>query len=158
MGNSSEKREIVMATGRGKSKSNKPPARQQAQAPERSHSPLSPLRAPTNGPRTGKGAATIGGLVGSRGVGSPMGWVIVPSGPGPSQGAPRDGNNNVGTVPSVGHTPDGLTTGGSISHVKTQTSVGGTTGTPKPVDRSEANKKAWITRKKLYGTSGRKES
>jgi hypothetical protein len=39
----------------------------------------------------------------------------------------------------------------------TQTNVGGTKGSKTPVDRSEANKKAWITRKSLYGSSGRKD-
>ena len=38
-----------------------------------------------------------------------------------------------------------------------QTRVGGTKGTPKPIDRSLAIRKAWATRKKLYGSSGQKD-
>ena len=38
-----------------------------------------------------------------------------------------------------------------------QTRVGGTKGTPRPIDRSLAIKKAWATRKKLYGSSGQKD-
>jgi hypothetical protein len=42
-------------------------------------------------------------------------------------------------------------------YTRIQTSVGGTKGTPKPVDRSAAIRKAWATRKKLYGSSGQKD-
>jgi len=41
------------------------------------------------------------------------------------------------------------------SHVKTQAGVGGTPGSTTIVDRSESVRKAWITRRQLYGDSGR---
>lgn len=41
--------------------------------------------------------------------------------------------------------------------IQIQTSVGGTKGSAKVVDRSEAVKRAWATRRKLYGTSGKKD-
>jgi hypothetical protein len=55
--------------------------------------------------------------------------------------------------------PGGVRTepGGIPSHVRTQAQVGGTQGTPRPVDRSAAIRKAWATRRKLYGSSGKKD-
>jgi hypothetical protein len=42
-------------------------------------------------------------------------------------------------------------------HRQSQAQTGGTKGSTSVIDRSSANKKAWLTRKKLYGTSGRKD-
>lgn len=51
----------------------------------------------------------------------------------------------------------GSSSGASTNHVDTQTAVGGTTGSKEVIDRSEAVRKSWDTRRKLYGSSGQKE-
>lgn len=44
------------------------------------------------------------------------------------------------------------------NHLSGQASVGGTKGSTTVVDRSAAVKKAWLTRRQMYGSSGRKDS
>lgn len=137
----------------------KPPARRTA-GRERAKASPKPAR-PTSGPSgltNGQHVGTEGHFKTQIGADSKIGrWVIVetPATPPKPQPAPRDGRDTLGNADSANATSDGL---GVVSHTKTQAAVGGTKGSPKPIDRSEANKKAWITRRSLYGSSGKKST
>lgn len=144
-----------MPAGRGGKKATKPPVRQ-ARKPERSKLPMKPL-APNATPDQIRRHLATEAMFKAQVPATYSPYSIEILKPAPPQGAPRDGRDVLGNASSFDNSADGSDGLVLGSHLRRQTNVGGDKGTPKPVDRSEVNKKAWLTRRKLYGSSGRKE-